>query len=31
VIGQAKFVGQMCFKNSLFELKNGKIKAVDLL
>ncbi len=31
VIGQAKFVGQMCFKNNHFELKNGKIKTVSLL
>ncbi|MBB6444388.1 uroporphyrinogen decarboxylase family protein [Bacillus benzoevorans] len=31
VIGQAKFVGQMCFKNNSFELKKGIIKAVDLL
>ncbi len=31
VIGQAKFVGQMCFKNNQFELKNGKIKTVSLL
>ena len=31
VIGQAKFVGQMCFKNNKFVLQNGKIKTVELL
>ena len=31
VIGQAKFVGQMCVKNKDFELKDGKIKTVELL
>ena len=31
VIGQAKFVGQMCFKNKGFELKNGIIKTISLL
>lgn len=31
VIGKVKFVGQMCIKNSEFELKNGIIKTVSLL
>lgn len=31
VIGEVKFVGQMCIKNSEFELKNGIIKTVSLL
>lgn len=30
-IGKAKFVGQMCIKNTEFELKNGIIKTIDLL
>ena len=31
IIGKAKFTGQMCVKNKGFELKNGIIKAIDLL
>lgn len=31
VIGQTKFVGQMCIKNKEFQLKNGIIKTIDLL
>ncbi|MBW9157929.1 methylcobamide--CoM methyltransferase [Clostridium tagluense] len=31
VIGKAKFIGQMCIKNKEFELKNGIIKAINLL
>ena len=31
VIGEAKFVGQMCIKNKEFELKNGIIKTINLL
>lgn len=31
VIGKAKFVGQMCFKNKGFELKNGIIKTISLI
>lgn len=31
VIGEVKFVGQMCIKNKQFELKNGIIKAISLL
>ncbi|SNS94046.1 Uroporphyrinogen decarboxylase (URO-D) [Anaerovirgula multivorans] len=31
VIGQTKFVGQMCIKNKEFELKNGIIKRISLL
>lgn len=31
VIGQAKFVGQMCVKNKQFQLENGVIKTISLL
>ncbi|WPC41139.1 uroporphyrinogen decarboxylase family protein [Clostridium sp. JS66] len=31
VMGQAKFVGQMCIKNKDFELKDGTIKTIALL
>ncbi|WP_411681115.1 uroporphyrinogen decarboxylase family protein [Clostridium thailandense] len=31
IIGQAKFVGQMCIKDNEFKLENGIIKAVTLL
>ena len=31
VIGKTKFIGQMCIKNKEFELKNGIIKAINLL
>ncbi|WP_099187455.1 uroporphyrinogen decarboxylase family protein [Tepidibacter mesophilus] len=31
VIGEAKFVGQMCIKNKEFQLKNGVIKTINLL
>ncbi|WIV12941.1 uroporphyrinogen decarboxylase family protein [Proteiniborus sp. MB09-C3] len=31
IIGKAKFTGQMCAKNRSLELKNGIIKAIDLL
>lgn len=31
IIGQAKFVGQMCIKNKGFQLKNGIIKTISLL
>ncbi len=31
VIGEVKFVGQMCIKNKEFELKNGIIKGISLL
>ncbi|MEN1762240.1 uroporphyrinogen decarboxylase family protein [Anoxynatronum sibiricum] len=30
VIGQAKFVGQMCIKNNHYKLKNGVIKTLSL-
>jgi uroporphyrinogen-III decarboxylase len=31
VIGEAKFVGQMCIKNKQFQLENGVIKTINLL
>jgi uroporphyrinogen-III decarboxylase len=31
VIGEAKFVGQMCVKNKDFELKDGIIKTINLI